>query len=139
MRGKGEKNYGTIMEDKLKILMLEDVPSDAELIEHALHKADIDVESRRVENREAFIAALGEFSPDVVLLDYKLPGFNGREALGVVRETHPEIPAIMVTGALSDEAAIELLKAFCVARVCPRPSGFAAAANASAVDNFTGL
>jgi PAS domain S-box-containing protein len=98
------------MDEKLKILMLEDVPSDAELMEHALRKSEIVFESRRVDTRESFIAALEEFRPDVALLDYKLPGFNGREALGMVRKSHPDIPVIMVTGALGDEAAIELLK-----------------------------
>jgi len=93
----------------LKILILEDEPTDAELMQRALHKAGLDFTARRVDNRAGFIAPIEGFAPDIVLADYKLPDFNGAEALAHVRDVHPEIPVVMVTGTLGDEAAIALL------------------------------
>lgn len=96
---------------ELRILMLEDTPTDAELAERELRKAGVVYTAMRVETREAFIRALEDFRPDVVLSDYKLPDFNGMAALEIVRRDHPEIPVVMVTGALSDIQAVELLHA----------------------------
>ncbi|BBI99638.1 hypothetical protein FGKAn22_13310 [Ferrigenium kumadai] len=91
--------------------MLEDTPTDAELIEHELRKAGIAFISRRVEMRDAFVHALEDFKPDVILSDYHLPDFDGMTALTIVRHTHPEMPVIMVTGTLSDVEAVELIDA----------------------------
>jgi signal transduction histidine kinase len=99
----------TDMNQDLRILMLEDSSSDAELAERELRKAGINFISMRVETREAFTRALEEFHPDVILSDYKLPNFNGVAALEIVRRDHPEVPVIMVTGALTDIAAVELI------------------------------
>ncbi|MEJ2692850.1 MAG: response regulator [Candidatus Thiodiazotropha sp.] len=95
----------------LRVLMLEDTPSDAELIEHELRKADITFTSQRVETRDAFIQSLNEFRPDIILSDYILPDFNGMDALAIVRHDYPQLPMIMVTGALSDINAVELIHA----------------------------
>lgn len=96
--------------EKLRILLLEDLPSDAALEEGELRDAELIFTLRRVDTHDAFVQALDEFRPDIVLADYKLPAYNGREALRYARRTHPQIPVIMVTGALGDEAAVELLK-----------------------------
>jgi PAS domain S-box-containing protein len=95
----------------MKILILEDEPADAELIQRALRKAGLDFTARRVDSRAGFIAALETFAPDIVLSDYGVPGFNGAEALSHVRHVHPEIPVVMITGARGEEAAVALLKA----------------------------
>lgn len=96
--------------EELRILILEDVPSDAELEERALREAGMTFTSLRVETREAFDQALDEFKPDVILADYRLPAYSGRDALEYTRRTHPWIPVVIVTGAMGDEAAVELLK-----------------------------
>ncbi len=96
---------------ELRILMLEDTPSDAELAEHELRKAGINFISRRVDKRETFILALEEFHPDIVLSDYTLPDFDGMTALQIMKRDYPEIPVVMVTGALADIEAVELLHA----------------------------
>lgn len=96
---------------ELRILMLEDTPTDAELAERELRRAGIPFTSLRVDTREAFVRALAEFRPDAVLSDYRLPDFDGLSALKLVRQNHPEIPVIMVTGALSDLEAVELIRA----------------------------
>ena len=95
----------------LRILLLEDSPTDAELNEHMLRKAGIEFDSLRVDTRDTFIRALEEFCPDIILSDYKLPDFDGMAALEIVRCVHPEIPVIMVTGVLSDIDAVELIHA----------------------------
>lgn len=97
------------MSDELRILNLEDMPSDAELIERALRRAGLNISFLRVDTRDAFVRALEEFKPDIVLVDFKLPGFSGTEALQIVRSTHPDVPAIIISGSLIDESAIELV------------------------------
>ncbi len=96
---------------ELRVLMLEDTPTDAELAERELRKAGITFTSLRVETRDAFVRALEEFHPDIIMSDYKLPDFNGMAALEIVRRDHPEVPVVMVTGALSDIEAVELIHA----------------------------
>lgn len=95
---------------ELRVLILEDVPTDAELMVHELRRAGIAVVPRRVSTREAFTDALEDFQPDVVLLDYHLPHFDGKSAIQIARSTRPEVPLIVVTGTLADEPAIELLR-----------------------------
>lgn len=96
---------------KLRILMLEDTSADVELAEHELRKAGILFTSKRVETRDAFMRELNDFHPDIILSDYNLPDFNGMEALESVQRFHPEVPMVMVTGALSDIEAVELIHA----------------------------
>jgi len=90
--------------------MLEDSPTDAELVERELRKAGMTFTARRVETQEAFAHALKDFLPDIVLSDYNLPGFGGMAALGMVRHNYPETPVIFVTGALSDKDAANLIR-----------------------------
>jgi DNA-binding NarL/FixJ family response regulator len=98
------------MNEKLHILILEDVDTDAELMEDELKQAGFEYEARRVAGRSAFIKGLEEFSPDLILADYSLPGFDGKAALKIVADKFADIPFIFVSGALGEELAIELLK-----------------------------
>jgi diguanylate cyclase (GGDEF)-like protein len=97
------------MSGELKILMLEDVPEEAEVLQRELHKSGLEFVARRVQTRLAFGEALEQFAPDLVLADSRLPAFDGRTALQMVRQKDPLLPVIMVTGALGDEAAVEFL------------------------------
>jgi hypothetical protein len=99
------------MGEKLRILILEDVPTDAELQEHELRSAGYSFTCERVDTRDAFLDALDRFAPDVVLADYQLPQFDGMTALRLTRERHPEIPVVMVTGSINEETAVECIKA----------------------------
>src|SRR5438093_12461114 len=67
--------------------------------------------SCRVDNREAFLAALREFAPDIVLSDYSLPRFNGMEALLLARQQAPTTPMISVTGSINEETAVNCMRA----------------------------
>jgi len=100
-----------VTKSELRVLMLEDTPTDAELIERELRKTGITFTSKCVETRDAFVRALEEFRPDIVLSDYKLPDFDGLAALEIVQRDHPEVPVVMVTGALADIEAVELIHA----------------------------
>ncbi|HEX6090177.1 MAG TPA: response regulator [Gemmatimonadales bacterium] len=95
----------------LRILLLEDVPMDAELIEYELRRANIDFESRCVCTRAGFEAALHEFEPDLVLSDYTLPQFDGMEALAACHARYPTLPFIIVTGSINEETAVRCMRA----------------------------
>jgi PAS domain S-box-containing protein len=99
------------MSQTLRVLMLEDTPTDAELEERELRRAGIGYIAKRVQTRDDFIHAIEEFRPDLILSDYNLPDFNGMAALEFVRQNHPDIPVIMVTGALTDVEAVSLIHA----------------------------
>jgi DNA-binding NtrC family response regulator len=98
------------MKMQLKILILEDLAADAELMESELRRGDIVFTSKRVETRENFLNELKSSPPDIVLADYNLPSFDGLAALSVVREQHPEIPFVFVSGTVGEEIAIEAIK-----------------------------
>src|SRR5437016_5571783 len=95
----------------LRILLLEDVPADAALIERHLTKSGLDFVSQRVDTRARFEQALREFVPDIILSDHGLPGFDGSAALELVNERFPTLPVILVTGSLNEEKAVEFMKA----------------------------
>lgn len=99
-----------VVAQELHILILEDVPTDAELIERELRRAGIRFAARRVETQEDFVKALDEFVPDMILADYRLPTFDGLSALMIVRERFHEMPFIFITGAVGEEVAIDMLK-----------------------------
>ncbi len=94
----------------LRILVLEDVSTDAELEVRELRRAGIAVEWTRVETETAFREALVSFDPGIVLADFSLPGWNGMAALAVVRSERPDLPFIVVTGALDEETAADCIK-----------------------------
>jgi diguanylate cyclase (GGDEF)-like protein/PAS domain S-box-containing protein len=96
---------------ELRILLLEDNPVEAELNERMLRKAGLEFISLRVDSEPAFIQSLADFKPDLILADYNLPSYNGRAALDYVQQTSPDLPVIMVTGAIGEERAAELLRA----------------------------
>ena len=73
----------TAMSDVYKVLIVEDVPSDADLAEREVSKVLSNRTFNRVETREAFIAALQKFQPDLIISDYQMPSFNGMAALKI--------------------------------------------------------
>lgn len=95
----------------LRILIVEDTPSDAELIEGALRRAGLTFVARQVATPDDFAHALEQFDPDVVLSDCRLPGFDGLAVISSVRRKSADLPVIVVTGVLGDQAAVELVKA----------------------------
>lgn len=96
--------------EKLRVLNLEADENDGERIRAELETGWKDIELMRVDTRETFVRALEEFKPDVILSDFQLPGFDSRSVLDIVRQTHPDIPVIVITGALTDSEAVKLVK-----------------------------
>jgi signal transduction histidine kinase len=94
----------------LKILMLEDVAVDADLIERQLSRDKIKFVSQRVDTEEEFTGAMKGFRPDVILSDHALPQFNSLAALKIAREEMPNVPFILVTGSVSEEFAVACIK-----------------------------
>jgi DNA-binding response OmpR family regulator len=79
-----------------------------ELLLHELRRAGFEPHWQHVATEQAFLAGLTA-PPDIILADYALPQFDALRALHCVRERAPNIPVIVVTGALSDEAAVACL------------------------------
>lgn len=99
------------MEKELKILLLEDNYSDAELLMRTLTKADLKHELHLVESKAHFISELDNFKPDIIVSDHYLPSFNSLEALKIARKKRSDIPFILVTGSVSEEFAEDCMKA----------------------------
>ena len=97
------------MDRAVRILHLEDELPDVELATEALRSAGIACEVTRVDAREAFEAALENTTYDLVLADFKLPSYDGQSALAYVRERWRELPFIIVSGTLGEDAAIDSL------------------------------
>jgi len=95
---------------KLHILSLEDDPRDTELIQGLLESEGIPFEMTRVDTQPAFRALLEEGAVDLILADYSLPSFDGISALKLAMSVRPDVPFILVSGALGEEVAIEAFK-----------------------------
>ena len=98
------------MEYKIRILMVEDSPSDAELVKHEIRKNGINFTNRVVETEADYVSAVHSFKPELIISDYNLPIFNGMRALRIREELAPEIPFILVTGTNNEEIAVECMK-----------------------------
>jgi two-component system cell cycle sensor histidine kinase/response regulator CckA len=94
----------------LKVLLLEDVVSDAELVQRELRKANLSIDTRCVETKDDYLRTLREFSPDIIISDYNMPQFNAMEALKLLRDSGEETPFVLVTGTQSEEVAVQCMK-----------------------------
>jgi len=83
---------------KLHILLIEDDVHDTEMIARQLKTSGCDVSLTRVQTETEFRQELELAPPDVILSDHGLPSFSGFKALEIVRETHPTLPFIFVSG-----------------------------------------
>lgn len=100
----------TLEKAALRILCLEDSDHDAELIARELRRGGIEFVAHRVQTRRDFERAIAEFQPEIILADYKLPTFDGAQALALAKVCCPDVPVIMISGAVGEETAVELLK-----------------------------
>jgi PAS domain S-box-containing protein len=98
------------MKEHLKILLLEDSETDAEIVQRLFKKTKQHSEFKLVMNREAYISALDEFQPDLILSDNSMPQFSATEALEIIQKRNLQIPFIMVTGSATEEFAAEIIK-----------------------------
>jgi PAS domain S-box-containing protein len=98
------------MSKKLGVLFLEDSEDDVLLVVRHLVKGGYTVDHRRVETPEDFRRALGEKPWDLVISDYSLPGLNALVAIHIFKDQGPDIPFLVVSGAVGEETAVEVLK-----------------------------
>lgn len=93
----------------LRILIVEDRPEDVELVLHELKREGLCFEHRRVDDEKGFGAAL-DWAPQIILADYNLPQFTARRALELLRERGDDVPFIVITGSISEEVAVDMMK-----------------------------
>src|SRR5437773_4234223 len=84
--------------EELRVLLVEDVSTDAELIKRELRKSGIGFVARCVDTKEEFLDGLQEFKPQVILSDFSLGQFNALEALELLEQRRLDLPFILVTG-----------------------------------------
>ena len=94
----------------LRLLIVEDDPTDAELVLRELRKSGFDPQFRRVTSRDAFMSGLAEDRPDVIIYDHNLPHFSSSEALQLTQQSDLWIPFIIVSHAIGDEEAVALMR-----------------------------
>lgn len=92
----------------IRVVIVEDRPSDAELMAFRLEAEGFAPQWQRVDTGPALAAAL-DAHPQLVLSDWSMPRFSGLEALELVRARHPRIPFIVVSGSIGEEAAVDAL------------------------------
>ncbi len=92
------------MDKNIRILILEDLATDADLMEFELMEAGFAFTSKRARNEKEYLLGLEEFSPDLILSDYDLPQYTGALALAEAKTRFPGVPFILVTDALGEDA-----------------------------------
>src|SRR5258706_5638250 len=98
------------MSSLFRVLMVEDVATDAELILRELKRAGLRCDAHRVETAVEFRRELDEFQPHVILSDFSMPKFDGMEALAIAKRSHPEVPFIFVSGTIGEENTVRGLQ-----------------------------
>ncbi|MEW6689030.1 MAG: EAL domain-containing protein [Pseudomonadota bacterium] len=96
--------------ERIRLLLVEDVATDAELEVRELKRAGLNVECRVVDSQEMFQRELSQFAPHVIISDFSMPQFDGMAALHLAREVAPDVPFIFVSGTIGEEYAIRALK-----------------------------
>jgi diguanylate cyclase (GGDEF)-like protein len=94
----------------LRLLIVEDVPAEAEIAAWQLKAAGFQCTCTRVERESEFRAALREWRPHVILSDFSLPQFDGLTALAIAATEAPDVPFIFLSGTIGEEHAIQTLK-----------------------------
>ncbi len=101
---------GSVGRPPRRILIVEDDPADAELEQRLLTAAGLDFTAVVVDTRAEYVQQLAAFRPEVILSDFSLPGFSGEGALKMAQEECPDVPFIILSGVIGDEAAVELIR-----------------------------
>lgn len=99
------------MKEKIRVLILEDNRADVELMKLQLRKASLEFIAESCQDKKAFLSRIDTFIQDIILADFSLPDFDGLSAIALARQRIPHLPAIIVSGAIGEEAAIDALKA----------------------------
>lgn len=93
----------------LRVLHLEDDPADAQLVQHELEKVGFAPAVTVVADESEYTAALAA-SPDLILCDWNLPAFGAMQALEIATERCPDVPLVIVSGSIGEEAAVRAIR-----------------------------
>jgi len=96
---------------RLRVLLVEDDPNDAELVVLELQRGGYEPAMWRVQTAAEMRRALAEEAWDVIVSDYSMPTFSGPEAFNVLREVGLDLPFIIVSGTVGEEVAVEAMRA----------------------------
>ena len=94
----------------LRALCAEDVPEDAALYLHVLRKAGYEIAADVVSTREEYVHKLESGCYDVVLSDFRMPNWSGADALEILKQSTKDIPFLLISGTIGEEAAAEFIK-----------------------------
>lgn len=95
----------------LAVVLVEDSEDDALLVELALRRAGWQLRLDRCQDEPTFRSLLAAGGLDLVISDYALPAFSGLAALAIVRDHDPELPFILVSGTIGEDAAVQAMRA----------------------------
>jgi PAS domain S-box-containing protein len=95
----------------LRVLIVEDSEDDAQLILRELRRGGLSPRWTRVDTAESMRTALEQERWDVVISDYKIPGFGGLAALGLLKQRDRDVPFILASGVIGEEVAVEAMRA----------------------------
>lgn len=95
----------------LRVLVVDDSEADTFLLLHQLRRSFRIPEYRRVDRPETFLQALDEREWDVIICDFRMPLFDGFAALKLYKEAKKDIPFIVVSGMIGEDAAVGMMKA----------------------------
>ena len=97
------------MSERIQVLLVEDNPNDAELVLRELRRAGLEADWKQVDTEPAYLSSLHP-GLDVILSDYAMPQFNGLRALALLKERGWDVPFILVSGTIGEEAAVTAIK-----------------------------
>lgn len=98
-------------ENKLHVLIIENISSDAELVQKELNKVLKNYSVKVVDVAIDYVEALGTFKPDLIVSDFQLPTFDALSALQIRQDKYPNIPFIVLTRSINEEIAVDCMKA----------------------------
>lgn len=94
----------------LKIILVEDCPTDADLIAAELKKSSIHFTMEVTDTIRGFESLLENFKPDIILSDYSLPGFDALDIFQIKGDKNCNAPFIIVSGVIGEENAVQIIK-----------------------------
>jgi len=94
----------------LRVLILEDSPTDAKLVAKELQQTGCVIELERVETAEAMCAALDQRSWDLIISDWSMPKFSAPAGLAILKERALDLPFIIVSGTIGEDKAVEAMR-----------------------------
>ncbi|NCQ12114.1 MAG: hypothetical protein COW66_00630 [Flavobacteriaceae bacterium CG18_big_fil_WC_8_21_14_2_50_34_36] len=92
------------------ILHIEDSKTDADIIQRMLYRSGLKFQYHLASDKKDVEKELVTFQPDIILCDHSMPSFNSKMAYEICKEKNPDLPFILVTGTVSEEFAVEMLK-----------------------------